>query len=150
MLTFTAPSPNQSEDLPSRRQSAHLLRIAPSMLDQVDGAMIKKRQQLADRVSGVHWVLAKEKKGYSTISLELKVMLLDAFNNHPHVIVSPITKGTLLVKNADGETTAVKKILTMVGNSTTFINIIRDHPTIKKNLGKQVFRYIVSGLGCVR
>jgi hypothetical protein len=54
VLTFTAPLPNQSEDVPSRRQRACLLRIVPSTLDRVDGTMIIKRQQLTDRERGVH------------------------------------------------------------------------------------------------
>jgi hypothetical protein len=120
VLTFTAPSPNRSEDVPGRRKRARLLGIAPSTLDRVDNAMIKKRQQLRDGERGVHWALAKAKKGHSTISLELKAMLLNAFNDHPNVVVSPNTKDTLLVKNADGETTAVRKILTMVGIGTIY------------------------------
>jgi hypothetical protein len=149
VLTFTAPLPNQSEDVPSRRKRACLLVIAPSMLDQVDCAMIKKRQQLTDGERGVHWALAKAKKGYWKISLELKAMLLNAFKDHPHVVVLPNTKDTLLVKSADGETTAVRKILTMVGIGTIFSNIVRNHPTLKNKVGERAFCYIVSGLGCV-
>jgi hypothetical protein len=84
-----------------------------------------------DGERGNHWALAKAKKGYSTISLDLKAMLLNMFNDHPHVVVLPNTKDTLLVKNADRETTAVRKILTMVGIGMIFSNIVRNHPTIK-------------------
>jgi hypothetical protein len=77
-------------------------------------------------------------------------MLLDAFNDHPHVVELPNTKDTLQVKNADGETVLVRKILTMVGLGTIFSDIIRDNPTIKNKVGERAFWYIVSGLGCVR
>jgi hypothetical protein len=77
-------------------------------------------------------------------------MLLDAFNNHPHVVVSPNTKDTLQVKNVDGETVLVRKILTMVGLGTIFSDIVRDNPTIKNKVGERAFWYIISGLGCVR
>jgi hypothetical protein len=76
-------------------------------------------------------------------------MLVNAFNNHPHVVVSPNTKDTLQVKNADGEKVLVRKILTMVGLGTIFSDIVRDNPSIKQKVGERAFRYIVSGLGCV-
>ncbi len=62
----------------------------------------------------------------------------------------PNTKDTLQVKNANGEKVLARKILTMVGLGTIFSNIVRDHPTIKNKVGECAFRYIVSGLGCVR
>ncbi len=107
VLMLTVPSPNGGENVPSRRKRARLLGIAPSTLDRLDNAMIQKRQQLTDRERGFHWALTKAKKGYSTISLELKEMLLNAFHDHPHVVVSPNSKDTLNVKNADGFTTTV-------------------------------------------
>jgi hypothetical protein len=150
VLTFTAPSPNRTINVPSRRQCACLLGIPRSTLDCLDGTMIKKRQQLTAGERGVQWALSKARKGYSTISDKLKTMLLNAFNNHPHVIVSPNTKDNLRVKNADGEIILVRKILTMVGIGTIFSDIIRDNPTIKNKVGERAFRYIVSSLGCVR
>ena len=116
---------------------------------RVDGMMIKKRHQLTARDRGVQWALAKAKKGYSTISDELKVMLLKAFYNHPNVVVSPNTKDTLQVKNTDGETIIVRKIMTMVGLGTIFSDIVRDHPAIKTKVGERSFPYIVSSLGCM-
>jgi len=101
--------------------------------------MITKRQQLTSGERGIYWALAKTKRGYSTISNELKSMLLDAFNDHPHVVVSPNTKDTLQVKNADGETVLVRKILTMVGLGTIFSDIVRDNPAIKNKVGERAF-----------
>jgi hypothetical protein len=112
--------------------------------------MIEKRRLLSAGEMGIHWTLAKKKKGYSKISNELKLLLVNAFHDHPHVVVSPNTKDTLQVKNADGEKVMVQKIMTMVGMGTTFSDIVRDNPTIKKTVGEQAFRYILSGLGCVR
>jgi hypothetical protein len=65
--------------------------------------MITKRQQLTAGERGTYWALATTKRGYSTISDELKSILFDAFNDHPHVAVLPNTKDTLQVKNANGE-----------------------------------------------
>ena len=44
----------------------------------------------------------------------------------------------------------VRKTLTMVGIGTIFSDIVRDNPTIRNKVGERAFRYIVSGLGCVR
>jgi hypothetical protein len=57
---------------------------------------------------------------------------------------------TLQVKNADGKKVLVQKNLTMIGLGTIFSNIVHDNPTIKHKVGERAFRYIVSGLGCVR
>jgi hypothetical protein len=38
-------------------------------------------------------------------------LLVVAFNDHPHVVVSPIAKDTVQLRNADGEKVAVHKIL---------------------------------------
>jgi hypothetical protein len=146
----TRPSTNRETVVPSQRDCAKLFRIPRSTLQRVNGAMITKRQQLTAGERGIYWVLAKTKRGYSTISNEMKSILLDAFNNHPHVVVSPNTKDTFQVKNADGEKVLVRKILTMVGLGTILSDIVRDHPTIKNKVGEHAFWYIVSGLGCVR
>jgi hypothetical protein len=154
-MSFSAPSPtppstNRETVVPSQRDCAKLFRIPRATLQHVDGAMITKRQQLMAGERGIYWALPKKKRGYSIISNELKSILLDAFNDHPHVVVSPNTKDVLQVKNADGENVLVRKILTMVGFGTIFSDIVRDHPTIKNKVGGRAFRYIVSSLGCVR
>ena len=95
--------------------------------------MITKRQQLTAGERGIYWALAKKKRGHSIISNELKSILLDAFNYHPHVVVLPNTKDVLQIKNADEENVLVRKILTMVGIGTIFSDIVQDHPTIKKS-----------------
>ena len=124
MLTFTTPSPTRKAGNPSRRDCARALGVAASTLDRVDKHMIEKRRLLSAGEMGVNWALTTKKKGYSTISNELKSLLLVAFNDHPHVIVSPNSKDTLQMTNADGEKVRVCKIMTMVGMG----------PTIKKQL----------------
>jgi hypothetical protein len=57
--------------------------------------------------------------------------LVTAFNNHPHIIVSPNTRDTLQVKTPDGKKVAVPKLSTQVGLGTIFSDIIKDNPTIK-------------------
>ncbi len=116
----------------------------------MDRICTKKRRQLTAGKKGVYWALAKRKKGYSTINKELWMLLVKAFNDHPHVIVSPNAKDTLQVKDADGEKVSVRKVLTQVGLGTIFSNIVRDNPTIKGKVGERAFRYIVTSLGCVR
>ena len=64
VLTFTAPSPNRTEDVPSRRNRARLLGIPSSTMARFDGMTIKKRQQLTAGDRGVQWALTKAKKGY--------------------------------------------------------------------------------------
>ncbi len=146
---FITLSPNRVPIIPSLRQRACLIGIVPLKLNRVDSAMIKKREQLTPGVRGIYWAIAKGKKGYSKISYKLKLLLLNAFNDHPQVVVSPNTKDTLQVMNADGNKTLVRKKLTMVGLRTIFLDIIRDNPTIKNKVGEHAFSYIISRLGCV-
>jgi hypothetical protein len=77
-------------------------------------------------------------------------LLVTAFNNHPHIIVSPHARDTLQVKNADGKKVAVPKLLTQVSLGTIFSDIIKDNPTIKNKVGEHAFRYIICGLGSSR
>ena len=100
VMTFSAPSPtrpstNRETVVPSQRDCAKLFRIPHASLQRVDGAMITKRQQLTAGERRIYWALAKKKRGYSIISDKLKSILLDAFNDHPHVVVSPNTKDAL-------------------------------------------------------
>ena len=83
---------------------------------------------------GVYWALAKRKKGYSKIDDTLRLLLMKAFNDHPHVIVSPNAKDTLLIKDGNGEKVSVRKIMTQVGLGTIFTDIVRENPTIKVRL----------------
>ena len=116
----------------------------------MDNILIAKRRQLTAGKKGVYWALAKHKKGYSTINKELWSLLATAFNDHPHVIVSPNAKGMLQAKDANSEKVSVCMVLTQVGLGTIFSDIIHDNPTIKGKVGEHVFRYIVKSLGCVR
>jgi hypothetical protein len=110
----------------------------------------KKSRQLTARERDVYWSRAQRRKGYIRIGDDLCSLLIEAFHNHPHVIVSPNTKDTIKVKNSDGEKIGVRKILTMVGLGTIFSDIVQDYPTIKKKVEERAFRYIISTLGCVR
>ncbi len=84
VLSFCAPSPQKTTVVPSRRERARVLALA-----RVDACLIEKRRQLTNGETGLYWALSKRKKGYSKIDEELWLLLVDAFNNHPHVIVSP-------------------------------------------------------------
>jgi hypothetical protein len=79
------------------------------MLDCVNNAMVKKRQQLTTGESGIYWAIAKGKKRYPKISNKLKLLLLNALDDHPHVVVLSNTKETLQVTNADGKKLLVRK-----------------------------------------
>jgi hypothetical protein len=111
VLTCTAPLPNRVPVIPSQCKCACLLGIVPATLNHVNHVMIKKRQQLIAGERGIYWAIAKGKKEYSKISNKLKLLLLNAFNNHPHVLVWPNTKYTLQVMNADGKKSLVRKEL---------------------------------------
>jgi hypothetical protein len=74
------------------------------------------------------------------------LLLVAAFNNHPHVIVSPSAKNMLQLKNVDSKKVADPKVLTQVGLGAIFFNIIKDDPTIKKKVGEHLLNKIISGL----
>jgi hypothetical protein len=150
MLTFSTPSPDKMSDIPSMHQRAQVLGIPSSTLAHVDQLLIKKRQQLSSGKRGIYWALVNRKKGNSKIGNELCQLLIDNFNNHPHVIVSPDAKDTLIINNEEGEKVPVRKILTQVGLGTIFLDIVHENPTIKHKVGKCAFRYIINQLGCVR
>ncbi len=149
MLTFSAPLPEKMTLVPSQHDCARVLGVPQSTLATREKALIKKRRQLFAGKKGIFWALAKRKKGYSKINDAIRSLLVTAFNNHPHVIVSPKARDTLQVKNADVEKVAVPKLLTQVGLGTIFTDIIKDNPTIKNKVGERAFRYIISGLGSV-
>jgi hypothetical protein len=150
MLTFSAPLPEKMTLARSQRDHAHVLGVPQSTLVTREKALIKKRRQLSAGKKGIFWALTKHKKGYSKINNAIRSLLVTAFNNHPHVIVSPNARDTLQVKNADGKKVAVPKLLTQVGLGTIFSDIIKDNPTIKNKVGERAFRNIISGLGSVR
>jgi hypothetical protein len=150
MLTFSAPSLEKMTLVPSQRDCARVLGVPQSTLATREKALIKKCRQLSAGKKGIFWALAKCKKGYSKIDNAIRSLLVTAFNDHPHVIVSPNARDTLQVKNADGEKVAVPKLLTQVRLGTIFSNIIKDNLTIKNKVGERAFRYIISGLGSVR
>jgi hypothetical protein len=150
VMTFTAPSPDKTVGIPSKRERACIIGVPRNTLQHVQKHVMEKRRQLTAGERGVYWALAKQKKGYSKINKDLCSLLIVAFDNHPHVIVSPNAKDTIQVKNADGEKKAVRKILTQVGLGTIFSDIVRDNPTIKHKVGECAFRYIIKTLGFVR
>ncbi len=150
MLTFSAPLPEKMTLVPSQRDCAPVLGVPQSTLATREKALIKKRWQLSAGKKGIFWALAKRKKWYSKINDVIRLLLVTAFNNHPHVIVSPNSRDTLQVKNADGKKAAVPKLLMQVGLRTIFSDIIKDNPTIKNKVGECAFRYIISGLGSIR
>ena len=97
----------------------------------MDKIPIKKHRLLTSCEKGVYWALTKCKKGYSTIIEELRSLLVMAFNNHPHVIMSPNAKDTLQVKDAGCEMVSVCKVLSQVGLGMIFSDIICNNQTIK-------------------
>ncbi len=76
--------------------------------------------------------------------------MVEAFNDLPHIIVSPNARDMLQVKNVDGKQVAGSKLLMQVNLGTIFSDIIKDNPTIKNKVGEHAFCYIISRLGSVR
>ncbi len=124
MLTFSASLPEKVTGVPSQCDLAHVLGMPQSTLLMRAKAIIKKRRQLFAGEKGIYWALAKCKKGYSKINEVIRSLLVAAFSDRPHVIVSPDARDTLQLKNADGEKVAVPKLLTQVGFGTIFSDII--------------------------
>ena len=149
VFAFTAPSPGK-KGAPSKRQRALVMGLPRTTMQRAHKAGTEKRRQLTARERDVYWSRTQSRKGYRRIGADLRSLLIAAFHDHPHVIVSPNAKDTMKVKNADGEKVEVRKILTMVGLGTIFSDIVRDNPTISKKVGERTFRYIISTLGCVR
>ena len=148
MLTFSAPSPEKMTLVPSQRDCARVLGVPQSTLATREKALIEKRRQLSAGKKGIFWALAKRKKGYSKIDNAIWSLWVTAFNDHPHVIVSPNARDTLQLKNTYGEKVAVSKLLTQVGLGTIFSNI-KDDPTIKNKVDEHAFCYIIKGLGSI-
>jgi hypothetical protein len=149
MLTFSTPLLENVTGVPSQRDCARVLGIPQSTLATREKALIKKCWQLSNGKKGIFWALAKCKKGYSKIDEAIQSLLVKAFNNHPHIIVSPNVRGTLQLKNVDGKKVAVPKLFRQVSLGTILSDIIKDNPTIKNKVGEHAFRYIISGLGSV-
>jgi hypothetical protein len=95
MLIFSAPLPEKMTLVPSHCDHAHVLGVPQSTLATREKALIKKRRQLSAGKKCIFWALAKHKKGYSKIDDAIRSLLVTAFNNHPHVIVSPNARDTL-------------------------------------------------------
>jgi hypothetical protein len=155
VLTFSAPLPEKVGaegvgGVPSMFNCAWIHGVPLSLLKRMDKHLIDKRRQLTAGEKGTYWVLAEQKKGFSKIDDALRSLLVDAFNDHPHVIMSPNSKDTLQLNNPDGEKVLVRKILMQVGLGTIFSEIIRDNPPIKNKVGERVFHHVISGRGCVR
>jgi hypothetical protein len=146
MLTFSTPLPEKVTGA-SQRDWACVLDIPQSPLTKREKAIIEKRQQLSTGKAGIFWVLAKRNKGYSKIDKAIRLLLVTAFNDHPHVIVTPNKRDMLQLKNVDGKKVEVPKLLMQVDLGTIFSKIIKDNPIIKNTVGKHAFRYIISGLG---
>ena len=100
VLTFTAPSPEKVAGVPSIRDCVRVLGVPKSTLIQLEKHLIEKRQQLSTGKKGIYWARVKCKKGFCKINKAIQLMLIGAFNNHPHVIMSPNSKDTLQLKNA--------------------------------------------------
>ena len=155
VLAYGAQSPDKAP--PKRRQKAKgatsqrvlaaLLKVPKSNMGRNLPKAIKKRAQLTAGEKGIYWSRALKRNGYSKITPALRELLMSAFNNHPHVIVSPNTKDTLQVKNAEGVKEEVRKVLHQVGLGDIFSDIIKDNPEIKGTVGERSFRYIVTSMG---
>jgi hypothetical protein len=93
-LTISAPSPDKGLSVPSMRNCATVLGVPFSTLQCNEKYVMEKRHQLAVGKKGIHWAMARCKKGYSTIRNKLRTMLIVVCNDHPHVVVLPNTKDT--------------------------------------------------------
>ena len=153
-MAHGAPSPEKAppkrrqkaEGATSQRDLAALLGLPKSNMGRNLPKAIKKRAQLTAGEKGIYWSRALKRNGYSKITPALRELLMSAFNNHPHVIVSPNTKDTLQVKNAEGVKEEVRKVLHQVGLGDIFSDSIKDNPEIKGTVGERSFRYIVTSM----
>jgi hypothetical protein len=153
MPTFSAPLQEKTAEVPSKCNCTCVLGMPRrTLLSGVDTVLVKKGRQQSAGKKGIYWALTKCKKGYSKIDEALWSLLVAAFNDHTHVIMLPNANDLLhlKLKNVNGKKVLVCKVLTQASLGTIFSDIIRDNPTIKGKVVERAFRYIVSGLGCVR
>ncbi len=152
MPTFSAPLQEKTAEVPSKCDCTCVLGMPRRTLSRVDTVLVKKGWQQSAGKKGIYWALTKCKKGYSKIDEALWSLLVAAFNDHTHVIMLPNANDLLhlKLKNVNGKKVLVCKVLTQASLGTIFSDIIRDNPTIKGKVVERAFRYIVSGLGCVR
>lgn len=152
MPTFSAPLQEKTAEVPSKCDCTCVLGMPRRTLSRVDTVLVKKGRQQSAGKKGIYWALTKCKKGYSKIDEALWSLLVAAFNDHTHVIMLPNANDLLhlKLKNVNGKKVLVCKVLTQASLGTIFSDIIRDNPTIKGKVVERAFRYIVSGLGCVR
>ncbi len=149
MLIFSAPLPEKVTSVPSHCEHAHVRSMPQSTLATREKALIVKRRQLCAGEKGVYWALTKRKKGYYKIDKAVRLLLVAAFKDYPHIIVSLNGKDTLQLKNTNGTKVPVLKVLMQVGLGTIFSDIVKNNPTIKNKVGERAFHYIISGLGRV-
>jgi hypothetical protein len=101
-MTFTAPSPDKMVGIPSKCERVRIIEAPTTTLQCIQKHVIEKHRQLTAVKRGVYWALAKWKKGYSKIDKDLRSLLIVAFNDHPHAIVSQNAKDTIQVKTQMG------------------------------------------------
>jgi hypothetical protein len=102
MLMMAAPSPNKSAKAPSIWKRARLLGVPESTCCRVKKSVMDKRARLMAEEKEVYWARCQRKKGYRKITDNLCLLLIAAFYDHPHVIVLPNSKDTVMVKNDVG------------------------------------------------
>eukprot|EP00966_Prymnesium_polylepis_P310011 7162572-Prymnesium_polylepis.1 len=144
-----APSPVKA-GTSSQRAQARLLKAPQKSFNRQQKQAIEKRRRLTKHEHGVYWARMARRKGYSKISPEIRAQLLRAFLEHEHVIVSPVGKDTLKVKDAEGVKQEVPKVLHQVGLGEIFSDLLTDMPALKGVVGERSFRYIISATGYVR
>jgi hypothetical protein len=65
-LTFSAPLPDKGLGIPSMCNSAMVLGVPFSTLQCIEKSVMEKCHQLTFGKKGIHWAMARRKKGYST------------------------------------------------------------------------------------
>ena len=60
------------------------------------------------------WSRVKLGRGYTKVSVELRKKLYDWVLDHPHVVNSPITNDTIIIRDEHNEKTRVGKILLQI------------------------------------
>ena len=108
VFTFTAASPGKKDGVPSMRQRSLVMGVPLTSLRRVHKKGTERRRLLTAGETGAYWSRAQRRKGYTKIGGELRSLLIAAFHDHPHVIVSPNAKDTIKVKNSDGEKVGVR------------------------------------------
>jgi hypothetical protein len=88
----------------------------------------RKHIHMNDEERTVSWSRVKARKGYTKVSQELRKQLYEWVLDHPHVVNSPISNDTIIIKDNNNEKTRVGKLLLQISIRELHNDLLSDGP----------------------